>query len=140
VPAGECGQEYEHDESHDDGDDARRRSENWQLLLRKIDDLHKVWKYDIVLESVGDPDQVQRVLVDADLLCQECCIVGAEERSAVGVDAQAEVSYSHLEHGLSDDVGDGGCDAGIHLCRIICWCVVLVVEIDKEDVGYQRRT
>ena len=101
---------------------------------------HEVREHDIVLEGVGDPDQVQRVLVDTDLLCQKCCIVRAEKGSAVWVDAEAEVSDADLEHGLSDDIGDGGCDARVHLCRIICGCVVLVVKVDEEDVGYEWRT
>ena len=91
-------------------------------------DLQEIREDDLVLERLGDPDQVQRVLVDADLLGEQSGVVGAEEATAVRVDADAEVADADFEHRLSDNVGDSGCDAGIDLCRVVCGCIVVIVE------------
>jgi hypothetical protein len=40
---------------------------------------------------------------------------------------------------LSDDVGDGCCDAGVYLCRVVVWRVIIVVEVDEENARDQRR-
>merc|ERR1719282_780169 len=115
VPTGEGGEEEKSDEGEDDGDDEQIRED------------------DLVLERLGDPDQVQRILVNADLLREQSGVVGAEEATAVRVDADAEVADADFEHRLSDNVGDGGCDAGVDLCRVVCGGVVIVVEGYEED-------
>ena len=97
---------------------------------------HEVGKDNIVLERARDPDQVQRVLVDRDLRGQGGRVVRAQERAPLRVDADAEVSDAHLEHGVADDVGDGCGHAGVDLGGVEDGRVVLVVEVDEEDVGY----
>lgn len=101
-------------------------------------DLQKIGEHDGIFECVRDPDQVQRILVDVDALCECGGIVGAEER-AVGVGAEAKVSDTHFELSPADNVGDGGCDTGINLCGVIVGGVVLIVEVDQEDAGNERR-
>ena len=101
-------------------------------------DLQEVRKHDAILERLGHPDEVQRVLVDADLLREQSGVVGAEEAAAVRVDADAEVADADFEHRLSDNVGNSGCDAGVDLCRVICGCIVVIVEGYEEDTRDQR--
>ncbi|KAB8659307.1 hypothetical protein FH972_026196 [Carpinus fangiana] len=43
--------------------------------------MKEIGEDDAVLEGAGDPDQVQRILVDSDLCCKARGIVAAEERS-----------------------------------------------------------
>lgn len=76
-------------------------------------------------------------MIDADLLSEQSGVVRAEKATAVRVDADAEVADADLEHRLSDDIGDSGCDAGVDLCRVICRSVVVVVEGYEEDTGDQ---
>lgn len=103
-------------------------------------DLHQIREHDLVLERLCDPDQVQRVLIDADLLRQQRRIVRAQKRSTVGVDAQSKVSHSYLEHSLANDVGYRRCDPRIHLGRVVRWRISLVVKVDEEDIWYRGRT
>lgn len=103
---------------------------------RRID-LHQVWENHVILESIGDIDQVQRILVYADLLGEQSSVIAAEETVSVGCDAEAEIAHSYFEHGFSDDVGYRCRHAWVHLCRVVHWCVGLVVEVDEEDVGYE---
>lgn len=100
---------------------------------------HQVRKHHLVFERLGNPDQVERILIDAGLLREEGCVVGAKEVAAVRVDADAKVAYSHLEHGLSDNIGDCSCDARVDLRRVVVRGVVLIVKGDEEDAGDQGR-
>ena len=102
------------------------------------DCLQEIGEDDGVLERCRYPDQVQRILVDVDALRESSGIVRAQE-CAVGVCAEAEVANADFERCLSDNVGNGCCDAGIDLCRIVIGRVVIVVEVDEEDAGDQRR-
>ena len=99
--------------------------------------LHEVWEHDFVFERLGDPDQIQRVLIYAYLLGEQCRVVRAEEVAAVWVDADPEVAHADFEHRSSDDVGDGRCDAGVDLCGVVCRRVGLVIEGYEEDAGYE---
>lgn len=100
--------------------------------------LQEVGENDGVLEGRCHPDQVQWILVDVDALRKSGSIVRAEE-CAVCVCAQSEVSNAHFQRCLSNNVGDSRCDTRIDLCRIVVWCVIIVVEIDEEDAGDERR-
>jgi hypothetical protein len=100
--------------------------------------LQKVGEDNGILECCRNPDQVERVLVDVDALGESGGVVGAQEGS-VCVCAETKVSDTDFERCLSDNVGDGGCDAGVYLCRVVVWRVIIVVEIDEEDAGDQRR-
>ena len=96
--------------------------------------LQEIREDDGILERRGDPDQVQRILVDVDALRQRGGIVRAQE-GAVCVCAETKVSHAHLELGLADNVRDGGCHTRVDLCWIIIGRVVVVVEVDQEDAG-----
>lgn len=100
-------------------------------------DLHQIWEDDLVLERLSHPDQVQRVLVNGDLLGKERGIVRAQEAASIWIDAEAEVSDSDFHLGLTDDVRYRRCDAGIDLLRVVCGRVTLVPEGDEEDAWYQ---
>lgn len=100
--------------------------------------LQEVGENDGVLEGRCHPDQVQWILVDVDALRKSGSIVRAEE-SAVCVCAQSEVSNAHFKRCLSNNVGDSRCHTRIDLCRIVVGCVIIVVEIDEEDAGDERR-
>lgn len=58
--------------------------------------LHEVWKDDAVLECRGNPDQIQGVVVERDLFGKLSRIVAAQETTAIGVDADAEISNSYF--------------------------------------------
>ena len=100
--------------------------------------LQEVGENDGVFEGRCHPDQVQWILVDVDALRKSGSIVRTEE-SAVCVCAQSEVSNAHFKRCLSNNVGDSRCHTRIDLCRIVVWCVIIVVEIDEEDAGDERR-
>ena len=101
--------------------------------------LHEVWKDDAVLKGTGDPYQIEGILIHADLACQTRCVVTAQERSSVWVDAYPEVSDSDLELCLAHNICYGGRDAWIDLRGIKVRWVRLIVEGDEEDVGDHRR-
>lgn len=100
--------------------------------------LQKIGEDDGVLERCRNPDQVQRILVDVDALSEGSGIVRAQE-STIGVRAESEVSNTNFERCLSDDVGNGCCDAWVDLCWVVIGRVVIVVEVDEEDAGDQWR-
>jgi hypothetical protein len=100
--------------------------------------LQEVGEYDGVFEGRCHPDQVQWILVDVDALRKSSGIVRAQE-SAVCVCAQPEVSDANFKCCLSNDVGNCCCDTGIDLCRIVIGRVVIVVKVDEENSGNQRR-
>lgn len=62
-------------------------SARFRLGLHGRSLLHQVGKDDVILESVGDVYEIQWILVGAHLLGKQCCIIRAQERSAVRVDA-----------------------------------------------------
>lgn len=101
------------------------------------DDLQEVGEDNGILECCRHPDQVERVLVDVDALGESGGVVRAQE-GAVCVCAETKVADADFERCLSDDVGDGGCDAGVYLCRVVVWRVIIVVEVDQEDSWDER--
>jgi len=86
------------------------------------------------------PDQIQRILIYADLLRQKSGIVRAEIVSIGSVwgDADAKVADTDFKRGLADNVCNGSSDAGVDLCGRVGWDIVVVVEVYEEDVGYER--
>lgn len=116
----------------------------WEMLAKFPKDglvrecLQEVGEHDGVFESRCYPYQVQRILIDVDALRKSGGIVRAEE-STVCVCAQSEVSNANFQCCLSNNVGDSRCDTRIDLCRIVVGCVIIVVEIDEEDAGDERR-
>lgn len=117
VPPGKGGEEDEGDKGEDNGNDA---AEVLVLGRGKGEGqgggrLHEVRKNNAILERLGDPNQIQGVLIDVYLLGQRRRVIGAQERAAVRVDADAKVAHAHLQHGVADNVGNGGCHAGVHL-------------------------
>lgn len=139
VPAGESGEQEEGDEGEDDGNDAERGVSLVLLgvLVSRQGNLQKVGEDDGILECCCHPDQVERVLVDVDALRESGGIVRAQE-SSVCVCAETKVSHADFERCLSDNVGNGGCDTGVYLCRVVVWRVIIVVEVDEEYAGDQR--
>ena len=100
--------------------------------------LQEVGENDGVFEGRCHPDQVQWILVDVDALRKSGGIVRAEE-STVCVCAQSEVSNTNFQCRLSNDVGNSRCDTRIDLCLVIIGCVIIVIEVDEEDAGNERR-
>ena len=100
--------------------------------------LQKVGEDNGILECCCDPDQVERVLVDVDALGESGGVVGAQE-SSVCVCAETKVADADFERCLSNNVRNGSCDTGVYLCRVVVWRVIIVVEVDEEDAGDQRR-
>lgn len=99
MPAREGGEEDEGEEGEDNGND------------------EQVGEYDSILEGSRNPDQVQWILVDGQIVDERSCVVGANVTTAVTVDADAEVANTHAELSVTDDVGDGLCNAGVDLFR-----------------------
>ncbi len=138
MPTGESGEEEEGNEGEDNGHDAAEVV-SWMYRAGVSEKcLQKVGENDSVLEGRCHPDQVQWILVDVDALRKSGGIVRAEE-STVCVCAQSEVSNADFQRCLSNNVGDGRCNTRIDLCRIVVGCVIIVVEIDEEDAGNERR-
>lgn len=99
---------------------------------------HEVGEDDHVLELTGQPDEVEGVLVHRNLVGQSGRVVTAQPRPAVRVDADAEESHPALEVRPADDVRYGPVDIVVHLGRVRDGRVVLVVQREEEDVGYER--
>ena len=100
---------------------------------------HEVGKDDAIFECTGDPDQVQGILIHADLAREAGRVVAAQERSSVRIDADPEVADPDFQLGLADDVGYGGRDPRVDLRGIERRSVRLVVEGYEKDVGDLRR-
>lgn len=94
--------------------------------------LQEVGEHDGVLEGCSHPDQVQRILVDVDALRKGGGIVRAEE-STIRVCAESKVSNTDFQCCLSDNIGNGCCNTGIDLCRVVIGRVIIVVKVDEED-------
>lgn len=100
------------------------------------ENIHQIRENDRVLERARDPDEVQRVLIDADLAGERAGVVRAQEGAAVRVDADAEVADADFELGAADDGGDGVGDARVDLGGVEGRWVFLVVERYQEYAGY----
>lgn len=141
MPAGEGRKEEEADEGEDDGDDAvEGRCQSCALsrfLERRLgDNIHQIRENNHILELRGEPDQIQRVLVDADLLRQSRGIVRAQPGAAVRVYADAKEADAGLQSRVARDALDLGEDGVVDLRCVWHWRVVVVVERQQEDVGY----
>ena len=86
-------------------------------------DLHEIWKNNAILERARHPNQIQRILIHANLLCKRRRVVAAEEISPRRIDAKSKVSDSDFEKCTADDVCYCGGDTWIHLSGIVGWCV-----------------
>lgn len=51
---------------------------------------HQIWKDDHILELAGEPDQIQRILINAHFVCQRRCIVTTQPSPAIRVDAYSK--------------------------------------------------
>lgn len=91
------------------------------------EDSHQIREYNLVLECTSDPDQIQGVLIDIDLVRQLGRVVAAEEVSTVRIDADAEVADTDLEHSVADNVRDRCVHPGVHLSRVVRRHVIFVV-------------
>lgn len=147
VPAGEGGQQEEADEGEDYGDDANlgRHGQYWERDMQGLWDpqeekyhSHEVWEHDRVLELARQPDEVEGVLVDRDLLGERGGVVGAQPAAAVRVDADAEVAHAGLQVGVAREALDGRVGGVVDLRRVGPRDVVVVVEGYQEDVGDER--
>jgi hypothetical protein len=101
-------------------------------------DSHKVRKHDGVLELARQPDEVEGVLVDRDLLGEGGGIVGAQPGAAVRVDADAKVADAGLQVGVARegvDVAEGG---EVDLGGVGLRDVIVIVEGYQEDVWDER--
>lgn len=106
VPAGEGGEQEEADEGEDYCDDAVDTvSTDWLAGVarggKKSNYSHEVGEHDRVLELARQPDEVEGVLVDRDLLGERGGVVGAQPAAAVRVDADAEVAHAGLQVGVA---------------------------------------
>ena len=117
MPSGEGGKQDECEEGEDDGDNEQVRENNG------------------ILEGSSNPDEVQRVLVNGHVVDERCGIVGADEATAVSVDADAEVADAHTKLCVADNVGNCGCDTGVDLFRCVGGCELFVPHGDEEDAG-----
>ena len=102
---------------------------------RLVGDLHQIREHNHILKLRSQPDQVQRILIDRDLVGQRCRIVAAQPRPAIGVNADTKESDAGLEPGAVDNVGERGVDVVVHLRGVGSGLVVFVVERQQEDIG-----
>lgn len=98
---------------------------------------HQVREHNHVLELSSEPDQVEGVLVEGNLVGQGCGIVAAQPGASVGVDANAKVADTGLEMGVAGYAGYAGVGIVVDLRRVGHSLVFLVVERQEEDVGDQ---
>lgn len=120
MPSREGCEEDEGQECEDDGNDK------------------EVGEDDGVFERAGHPNQVKRVLIDADQICKRGRILVTHPCSAICFDTDAEVSNSYSKVGVVYYVGNGGRHARVDLHRAENRRILLVVQGDEIDVGYQR--
>lgn len=100
--------------------------------------VHQIREHHHILKLARQPDQVQRVLVDRDLLSQGRRVVGTQPGAAVGVDADAKEADARLQVGVAGEAGQVRVGGVVDLCRVGVGCVVIVVEGEEEDVGDER--
>lgn len=89
-------------------------------------DDQEIGEDDGVFEGCCDPDKVERVLVHGQVLDEGGCVVGTDVATSIAVDADAEVSNTHAELSIANNVCDGLCDARIDLFGGVCRCVLLI--------------
>lgn len=97
MPSGESGEEDEGEEGKNDGDD------------------EQIGEDDGILEGSGYPDKVEGVLVDRHVVDKSSGVVGANETTAITVDADAKVADTNTELGVADNVCNGSRDTRVDL-------------------------
>ena len=88
---------------------------------------HQIWENNVIFECTCDPNQIQRILINRNLLCKRTCIVATQEATPVVVNANAKVAHSNLQLGLADDVGDCCRYPGVYLSGIEDGWIGLVI-------------
>lgn len=78
-------------------------------------------------------------MVNGNLVCQGCSIVTAQPRSAIRIDANAEIADTSLQVGISGDVLNGGVNVVVDLSGVRNSRVVLIVEGQEKDARDKRR-
>lgn len=97
VPTRKGGKEDEGYKSEDYGDDSvQELSAQGTIDGIEGEDLHKVRKDDRILKCTRHPYQIQGILIHRHLPRQRTCIVAAQKRPSVRVDADTEVAYAHF--------------------------------------------
>lgn len=116
---------------------SRTKPKEWEGEKQNGENVHEIWEHDHILELARQPDEVERVLVDAHLLGQGGSVVGAEPGAAVRVDADAKVAHAGLELGVAGDALDLRVGGVVDLSGVGVRRVVVIVEGEEEDVWYQ---
>lgn len=86
----------------------------------------------------GEPNQVERILVDGDFIGQSGGIVAAKPTATVGADADTKVADTSGETSVASDVLDGGVNIVVYLRRVGDGSVAVIVQGQEEDIGDQR--
>ena len=102
----------------------KRRGEEFQGESR---DSHQVRKYNAILKCTCYPNQIQRILVHAHLPRQTTGIVAAQKRSAIWIDAYAEITYPDFKYGLTNYVCYCLGNTRIDLRWIVDWWVRAII-------------
>lgn len=79
---------------------------------------HEVRKDNAIFECTGNPNQIQGILIHADLAREAGRIVATQERSSVRIDTDPEVPDPDFQLGLADDIRYCGRDPRVDLCGI----------------------
>ena len=101
-------------------------------------DSHQIRKHNHVFELRGQPDQIERILVDRDLVGEGRGIVTAQPGAAVRVHADAEVAHTSLQVGVTGDNGDGRVGIVVDLRGVGNRFIALIVQREEEDAGDER--
>lgn len=86
----------------------------------------------------SQPNQVERVLIDADLLSQCRGIVRAQPGTSIWIDTDAKVAHARLKLSVAGQGLELRVLGKVDLGRVGVRDVVVVVEGEEEDVWYQR--
>ncbi len=78
-------------------------------------DLHQIREDNHVLKLARNPNQIQRILIHANLVRQHRRIITAKPCPAIWVNTDTEVAHSSFQGGAADDVGYCGVHAEVGL-------------------------
>ena len=95
MPAWEGCEEEKCNEGEDYGDDSMLESMD-EPRTKVWVDIHEIWEDNAVLECTRNPNQVERILVNANLACQTRGIVATQECSSIWIDTYPEVADPDL--------------------------------------------
>lgn len=96
MPTGEGGQEKQADKGKDDGNDTVTSLVMMNQSWQQNRNLHQIWEYNHIFKLCRQPDQIQGIIVNCDLLRQRRRIVTAQPGTAIGVDADSEIADACL--------------------------------------------